>query len=710
MPKSHASTLLVNALLLPLSIQQALAQAAEPAPSWRIEEILVTGTRAAYTAQDSTLSKSGIALQDLPQSVQVLNRTLIDEQNLQSLSDALVNVSGVVPSDESESVLISPLIRGFRAEIYVDGMPSYSDTAVIDSSSLSAVDRIEVAKGPTSTLYGGGIGAPVGGLINLVTRTPQPGSAVNIGLLTGSFNTLSPSIDINHAVSDAVGLRLNAEKYSADDYIDEVSIDRLLLNPSMSVRLSDRTSLLLRGLFSETEQREYSGLPAEVAGLPGVDPRRYTGAADTPPTTVRNAALHLTLDHAFNADWQGSLNLRRYDSEFEEYSSFAYPAFYPLAGTQAAIITGQLPADTVQNTFDAIVNGRVTLAGMQHNLLVGATLDDTTYSAGLAFNFVPIGVLDLAGASNTLRFGAIPALNPATDLVNNDYGTRAVYVQDQIALMSRLQLLLSARYSRYSLQEDSATAATDEDYTEIDPRIGLSYAINDSISAFAGYATGSRLSLYFNGAGGKAAEPQTSRSREVGLKLNNRSLGLSGTIAAYRLTRRGIPTVDPTDPFFGQIQAGEQESEGLELDLLWEPSPAVSVLASYGRTDAQVSEPILSFAALYPAGNALARVPLESARVAGRYRVLGGALNGLGFGLGLQVTSGAPLTDANLWQSDDYTVFDLNIDYAVRNYQVALSVANLLDKDYFKPYAFLAADVLRPGQPRAISLSLKASF
>ncbi len=710
MLRIRTSTLLVNALLLPLSIQQALAQAAEPPPSWRIEEIVVTGARSGYAAQDSSLSKSGIALQDLPQSVQVINRTLIEEQNLQSLSDALVNVSGVVPSDESESVLINPLIRGFRAEIYVDGMPSYGDTAVIDSSSLSAVDRIEVAKGPTSALYGGGIGAPVGGLINLVTRTPQSDSAITARLLTGSFNTLAPSIDINHAVSDTIGLRLNAERFSADDYIDEVSIDRLILNPSLSVQLSSRTRLLLRGLFSETEQREYSGLPAEVAGLPGVDPQRYTGAPDTPPTEVRNTSLHVTLDHSFNADWQGSLNLRRYDSEFEEYSSFAYPAFYPLVGTQAAIITGQLPADTDQYTFDATLNGRLTLAGMQHNVLVGATLDDTAYNGGLAFNFAPIGVLDLASGSNTLRFGAIPALNPATDLVNNDYGTRALYVQNQISLMSRLQLLLSARYSRYSLQEDSATAATDEHYTEIDPRIGLTYAINDSVSAFAGYATGSRLSLYFNGSAGKAAKPQTSRSMEAGLKLNNRSLGLSGTIAAYTLTRRGIPTVDPTDPFFGQIQAGEQESEGIELDLLWEPSPAISVLASYGRTDARISEPILSFAALYPSGNALARVPLESARIAGRYRVPGGALQGLGVGLGMQVTSSAPLTDANLWESDDYTVFDLNIDYSVRNYQIALSVANLLDKEYFKPYAFLAADVLRPGQPRAVSLSLKASY
>lgn len=710
MRKPSVPVLVANALLLPLCIQQALAQTDASAPSWKIEEIVVTGERAGYASSTSTLSKAGIALQDLPQSVQVINRTLIEEQNLQTLSDALVNVSGVVPSDESESVLISPLIRGFRAEIYVDGMPSYGDTAVIDSSSLSAVERIEIAKGPSSTLYSGGIGAPVGGLINLVTRTPQAESGVTAGLLAGSFNTLAPSLDINHAVSDAVGLRLNAEKYSADDYIDEVSVDRLTLNPSLSVQLSERTRLLLRGLYTRTEQREYSGLPAEVAGLPGVDSERYTGAPDTPPTEVRNTALHLTLEHAFNADWQGTLHLRRYDSAFEEYSSFAYPAFYPLMGTQAAIITGVLPADTLQNTVDGTLNGTLSLGGLQHNVLVGLTLDDTEYRGGLAFNFLPVGVLDLASPVNTLRYGAVPALNPATDLVSNDYGTSALYVQDQITLARGLQLLLSARLSRYSLTEDSASAATDEHYTEIDPRIGLSYALNDSLSAFAGYATGSRLSLYFNGAGGKAAEPQTSRSVEAGLKLNVRSLGLSGTIAAYTLTRRGIPTVDPTDPFFGQIQAGEQESEGVELDLLWEPSPAVSVLASYGHTDAQVSETITSLSGIYAPGNALARVPQESARVAGHYRVQAGALSGLGVGLGMQVTSSAPLTDANVWESDDYTVFDLNVDYAVRNYQIALSVANLLDKAYFKPYAFLAADVLRPGQPRSVSLSLKASF
>lgn len=110
-------------------------------------------------------------LNEVSQSIQVLTEQLIEDQELVTLDEALRDVSGVVPSLPSELVLANPVVRGFEAEIFTDGLIGYGDTAVINPGSRWNVERIEVAKGPTSTLFGGGTGSPVGGLIDLVSKT-----------------------------------------------------------------------------------------------------------------------------------------------------------------------------------------------------------------------------------------------------------------------------------------------------------------------------------------------------------------------------------------------------------------------------------------------------------------------------------------------------------------------------------------------------------
>ncbi|MEM9422283.1 MAG: TonB-dependent receptor plug domain-containing protein, partial [Pseudomonadota bacterium] len=154
--------------------------------SWRDDVIIVRGKRSTlYGADQAAVTRLPVPLDELPQSIQVLTPTLLEEQALTTLSDALVNISGVVPSQPSEIVLSNPIVRGFEAEIFVDGLIGYGDAAVLDPASLVGVERIEVAKGPTSVLFGGGTGAPVGGLINVVTKTPQAEPFAKFALRTG---------------------------------------------------------------------------------------------------------------------------------------------------------------------------------------------------------------------------------------------------------------------------------------------------------------------------------------------------------------------------------------------------------------------------------------------------------------------------------------------------------------------------------------------
>ena len=179
------SLLMAGAALL---VTPALAQETT-APSWT-PEIIVTAERPAnYTIGAASVTRTPVPLINTPQSIQVLTRTLLDEQQLFTLADAVRNISGVVTALPSEAVLANPIVRGFESEVFVDGLIAYGDTAVVDPSSLSGVERIEVAKGPTSLLFGGGTGAAYP---NSKGRTSTSGLAKDRHRLGGRANAALP--------------------------------------------------------------------------------------------------------------------------------------------------------------------------------------------------------------------------------------------------------------------------------------------------------------------------------------------------------------------------------------------------------------------------------------------------------------------------------------------------------------------------------------
>jgi hypothetical protein len=124
----------------------AFAQEAS-APSWT-PEIIVTAERPAnYAIGAASVTRTPVPLINTPQSIQVLTRTLLDEQQLFTLADAVRNISGVVTALPSEAVLANPIVRGFESEVFVDGLIAYGDTAVVDPSSLSGSSASKSPRG-----------------------------------------------------------------------------------------------------------------------------------------------------------------------------------------------------------------------------------------------------------------------------------------------------------------------------------------------------------------------------------------------------------------------------------------------------------------------------------------------------------------------------------------------------------------------------------
>lgn len=676
----------------------ALAQAqSSPDRSWTPETIIVTGERDDYVADEASVTRTPVPLNQVPQSIQVLTRQLIEDQEANTLDEALRNVSGVTASLPSEIVLVNPIIRGFEGEIFTDGLIGYGDTAVIDPGSLWNVERVEVAKGPTSTLFGGGIGAPVGGLINLVSKTARPETAFALRLRGGSFDEYSAAVDANLGVSDSLAVRLVGEYQNAGDYIDEVEIDRTLLSPSFRFAPAEGTELIGRLTYTRVEQLEYAGLPAQFQDDPRIERDRFTGATNAPRTTVENLSAQLEFNQRLADGVTLSMRGRRYENDFFEYASSPFFAFYPcgaasgLNDTSCPQIRGQLPAKIDEWTVDGAITAEFSTGAIDHVVLGGVQWDKAFYDAATGFDlFTPIP-FDYANPASDFNFLPVPPLN---NFVSNNYRTLAAYVQDQVSIADRLHLLASIRYSKLEIEELRGGAGNNEAYHEWDPRLGVTFDVTDGISLFAGYATGSRLSIFFTGA--EPPLPERSESYEAGLKFGLTDIGLTGTIAAYRLDRTNVPTPDPTT-FFTSIQTGKQRSDGIEADIIFEPDPAFSLLASYAYTDARVIADTV-----IPAGSRLPRVPDHRGRIAARYRFG----NGFELGGGVTAASDAVMTLPNGAEVDGYVVADAQASYALGGVRIGLRVDNLFDADYYVPYQYFAQDVVRPGNPRSAFITL----
>ena len=152
------STAILPALCM---VQTAHAQAPQNGgeASWASGTIIVTGERQHYTVPTSSSgTRTDTPLIEVPQSVQVITGSLLREQDRRTLGDALANVSGVTPTRSEENLFVAPILRGFPAEVYLDGLPIFAgNQQAYDPSSLVGVERIEVLKGPSATLYGGAL-------------------------------------------------------------------------------------------------------------------------------------------------------------------------------------------------------------------------------------------------------------------------------------------------------------------------------------------------------------------------------------------------------------------------------------------------------------------------------------------------------------------------------------------------------------------------
>ena len=721
--------IIIATLMTSLTSQVWAEEAPSEAPSSYIspeelETMEVLGTEMGGTSYNvpnsSTATKTDTPIMEIPQSIQVLPEAVLRDQNLQTISSAVENISSVIAPKSTELLTSEFIVRGFKSQFYLDGMPAFGQANVADPLSLVNVSRIEVAKGPTATLFGGGLGAPIGGLINVVSKAPLTESQYSLAFRGGSFDTYNPSFDINQPITsdDKVLFRLTGEYENSESSIDEVNSEQYSLYPTLSVDFSDETRLVIRGQYSHIKFLEYTGLRAEgtIADAPYSIPRfRYSGAKDTPDSIVENKMLTADLSHRFSSHIKASVQARYYESEFEEFSSFHHGSLNTLdrprnsKPSELPFYSGFITSSVKQ----FIINPNLTLdfemGFFKHKVLLGAEYDLTENISKLGTLFsvseTPDIFLDVTDRNDDINY-----LNIADGSVNesrdNTYQTIGVYLQDQLDFGDRLHILASVRWTNVKVDEINKATKKNKSSSNssVTPRGGIVFDLTDEVSIFAGYGEGFRAVLAMFG---DTAKPELSDQVEGGIKFDFANLGLSGTIAGYRLVRENVSVPDPNSAF-SSIQAGEQTALGGEIDFMWEPNDSLSILGNYAYTDATLTKHPNTRLGV---GDFLPRVPKHSGRAAFRYRFYDGIFKGLGLGAGITLSSSRHISLPNTFKTKGFYRVDAQASYPLtENLDLTVNIQNLTNNKYYEPFLFLQDEVVSPGAPISAFATITATF
>lgn len=670
-------------LVLEAEFQESIT-VSEP-PSYQAP-VITSGTRTATP------------LRDVPQAVTVVTRRLMQDQLMTSIGDVVRYVPGV-SLHQGENNRDQVILRGnsSSADFFVDGIRDdvqyYRD--------LYNLERVEALKGPNAMIFGRGGG---GGVINRVTKEAGFSSLREVDVQGGSFSNQRLNADFDHPLGENLALRLNGVFEDSGSFRDHVDLRRSGIAPTLTYTPGDATKITVGYEHFQDKRVADRGITSFRGRPADVDIDTYYGNPDDSHVRANVDLASAGIEHQL-----GGLTLRN-RTLFGDYDR-SYQNFVPGAVTAdkaQVTLTAYNNATRRRNLFNQtdLIYGLNTGA-VRHTLLVGAEV-----GRQLTDNFRNTGYFNNAATSILVPYNNPTIATPvtfrqsATDADNHlQTDVAALYAQDQIELSSHWQLVAGLRFDRFDLdyhnQRNGDRLGRSDDL--VSPRAGVIYKPVEALSLYGSYSVS-----YLPSSGDQFSSLTTITEQVKPEKFNNYEIGakwdpassLSVTTAVYRLERTNTRSTDPNDPT-RIVQTGSQRTNGFELGINGQLTPAWSIAGGYAWQDAFVT----SATTTARTGATVAQVPKHTVSLWNNYQFHPKA----GAALGIIYRSAMFATIDNTVTLPGYTRFDVAVYYSLtKDLRLQLNVENLLDKKY---WANADSNTnISPGSPRAARLGLTARF
>ena len=662
------------------------------------ETVTVTAPPGYQVQAISSATRTLTPLRDVPQSVSVATRQLILDQQMTSMADVVRYLPGI-GTHQGENNRDQVVIRGNNssADFFLDGVRDdvqyYRD--------LYNLERVEALKGPNAMTFGRGGG---GGVINRVTKEAGFQPVHEVSLQGGTYGRKRVAADIDQPLTGRLAFRLNGMYESSDSFRDQVDLTRYAVNPTLTFAPSDRTKLTFGYEHLHDTRVGDRGIPS-FGGLPvDIDVATFFGNPDDSHVRASVDLGSATVEHH-----AGAVTIRN-RTLVGDYDRF-YQNFVPGAVTadqSRVALSAYNNATGRRNVFNQTDITYAQATGpVRHTLLAGAEI-----GRQLTDNFRNTGFFSGTATSITVPLASPTIDTPvtfrqnATDADNHlRTNVAAAYVQDQMELSRKVQVLAGVRFDRFDLQYHNNRNRDRLDRVDdlVSPRAGVVFKPATPVSVYGSYSvsylpsSGDQFSSLTTVT--KEVEPEKFQNYEVGVKWDVRP-DLSLTTAAYRLDRTNTRSTDSNDPT-RIVQTGSQRTNGFELGVSGRVTSAWRIAGGYSHQDAFVT----SATAAARAGAQVAQVPHHTLSLWNTYQVV----PRLGLGLGVLRRTDMFAAIDNTVVLPAYTRVDAAAYFTLtRTIRLQANVENLFDETYY-----VNADNntnISPGFRRALRVGLTAGF
>jgi iron complex outermembrane recepter protein len=677
------------------------------------ERETASGPVAGYVAKRSaTGTKTDTPIIETPRSISVITTEQLADQGAVGINEALRYTPGLVAEPRggiSGSNRSEINVRGFRSEdvIYRDGLKPTGRgffTSAVTTIDSYGLERVEVLRGPASAVYGGGLPS---GLVNGVTKRPQPEAFTELGVGVGTYERAEGMFDLNRPLDGAgnVLLRLTGVARASESHVELVDTGRTYVAPALTLKLLPDTTLTLLAQYQHSDGVDEIFYPASGTVLANpvgtISRKSFLGEPAFEKFDSEYSAAGYLLSHRFDDRLAVNQAVRYERWDVDRMSVF-------VSGMQADNRTlNRLAIGHVDNghalATDTNAELKFHLGATQHLLLAGINYRRASVSRDLRRWDAPTIDAFEPVYGQPIVFTSPPPLFVDTDERVSQTG---IYLQDQVRYGKWL-LTVGGRHDRVAsrLLDRRTSAVTRQDDDAATGQIGVMYQFDLGIAPYYNHAT-SFDPQTGTGFGGTPFKPTEGKQHEAGIKVQPKDSETLITLAAFDLRRQNVLTIDPANVGFS-VQTGEVTSRGVELEAKSSVNRRLSLTAAYTHLRALVSRS--NGADL---GKRLPQVPRNSLSVWADYKLAGGALDGVSLGAGARYVGASPGDALNTFEAPSFTLFDLALRYdfsgRLKGTRFALNINNAFDKTYVASCS--SAIGCFYGAPRTIMASVTHRF
>lgn len=667
MRKRGVSLLQLSCLLASLPV--LAAEQADQESTKTSETMIVTGTA----------MKVDVPMAETPRAVSVVNREELDQQAVQQLDETVRYRAGVLTglygSDNNTDWF---KVRGFDAAQYLDGNRLFSTGYYVWTPEPFGMESVELLKGPASILYGE---APPGGVINAISKRPTATPQGQLNLQLGSRDLRQVGVDVSDELTDDSRYRMVALYKERDGVLDGTYNERAYLAPSVTLDVSDRTSLTLLASFLHDEGVPTNGFFPVYGTLDTsggqIDPSTNLSQPDYDRNRNTQISAGYELAHQLNQTWEFKQNVRFNYNDLLLRQTYIFPTYQGTTAYRGLIYRD---GDTKSVTMDNQMVGYWDTDRTEQTLLMGVDLQRHVNEGVEADNYA-MGSIDTMNPD----YSGFPGFDESTATYQKSTkGQSGLYAQHQIRWDDRWLLTAGGRFDYVETHNISEAKGKNE--KQYDDNLSLSgslmYLADNGLSPYFTYAESFEVLAGIDPNTGSSYKPLEGKLYETGIKYAPSFLDGYINLALFDLEQTNSLVSTGSGQ---QTQAGKVTSQGVELEGSVQATEALRLTAAYTYTDAKTND----------TGNGdrqASLIPRHQASFWGNYKLLQGPVSGLEVGTGVRYIGssvGIGAVDANYnpiygsAQVPAQTVWDAMIGYDfAKNWRAQLNINNILDDTY----------------------------